>query len=107
MRASFPTQFVAVLLGKSREAGSFKADDREVSYPDAYELSFDSSDGLVQTCRVSLKHLDEAADFDVTKAAPYSHLDVIGDVQVREDGATFRPSQVRLVRAQAPVKSEA
>jgi hypothetical protein len=95
MRASFPTQFPAVLLGKSREAGSFKADDREVIYPDAYDLAFESSDGLTQTCRVSLRHLDEAADFDVAKEPKLTELHVVGDVQVRDDGASFRPTQVR------------
>lgn len=105
MRASFPCAFSAVILGKSREAGSFQADDREVSYPDAYELSFESSDGLIQTCRVSLKHLDEAADFDVAKAPPLTAVDVVGDVFVNEKGGTFRPTQVRLAKAPPVAKA--
>lgn len=97
MRASFPVELDAVLLGKSREAGEFQADDRKVEYPDAYDLSFESSDGLVQTCRVSLTHLDAAADFDVTKLPALTRLRVVGDVNVRTDGASFKPTTVRKV----------
>lgn len=96
MKASFPTEFDAVLLGRSREAGGFDTPDGRVEFGDAYELAFDSSDGLTQTCRVGLKALDEAADFDVSKAAKLTPLHVIGDVQVRDQGGYFRPTQVRL-----------
>jgi hypothetical protein len=96
VKASFPTEFDAVLLGKSRDAGEFDtADGDKIAYGDAYELAFESSDGLTQTCRVSLKALDESADFDVTKLAPYTPLRVVGDVQVRDNGGFFRPTQVR------------
>lgn len=95
MRASFPVQFDAVLLGKSREAGDFQADDRKVEYPDAYDLAFESSDGLTQTCRVSVTHLDEAADFDVAKLPKMTSLRVVGDVHLRDDGGSFRPTTVR------------
>jgi hypothetical protein len=99
LKASFPTEFDAVLLGKSRDAGQFKADDgTAIEYPDAYELAFESSDGLAQTCRVSVKQLDEAADFDVAKTAKYTPLRVIGDVQVRDNGGFFKPTTVRLAK---------
>jgi hypothetical protein len=96
MRASFPTEFDAVLLGKSRDAGSFKTTDGdEISYGDAYDLSFESSDGLVQTCRVSVKQLHEAADFDVVKQSKLTAVHVRGDVNVGER-SSFRPTEVRL-----------
>jgi hypothetical protein len=100
MKASFPTEFDAVLLGKSRDAGEFKSDDgTAIEYPDAYEFAFESSDGLAQTCRVSVKQLDEASDFDVAKTPKYTPLKVIGDVQVRDNGGFFRPTQVRVAKA--------
>ena len=98
MRASFPTEFDAVLLGKSRDAGEFKTGDGDsIKYADAYDLSFESSDGLVQTCRVALTALEEAADFDVVKASKLTPLRVAGDVQVNDKGGYFRPTRVRLV----------
>lgn len=99
MRAAFPTEFDAVLLGKSREAGSFDTPDGEVKYGDAYELAFDSSEGLAQTCRVSLKQLDAAADFDVEKTARLTPLKVRGDVSVNGDRVSFRPTEVRRAKA--------
>lgn len=100
MRASFPTQFDAVLLGKSRDAGEFNADDGSaIKYPDAYELAFESSEGLTQTCRVSVTALDKAADFDVAKAAKYTPLRVVGDVQVRDKGGFFTPSKVTVAKS--------
>ncbi|HEX3173979.1 MAG TPA: hypothetical protein VHQ43_07160 [Solirubrobacterales bacterium] len=96
MRASFPTQFDAVILGKSREAGSFDTPDGEVKFGDAYELSFESSDGLTQTCRVALKQLDAAADFDVQKAGAFTAVQVVGDVQVSDKGGYLRLTSVRL-----------
>ncbi len=100
MRASFPTQFLGRLIGKSREAGSFKTPDGEVAFGDAYDIAFEDSNGLVQTARVSVKALAEAADFDVTKTPAYTEVQVVGDVQVRDDGGYFRPSSVRLAKAQ-------
>jgi len=100
MRASFPVEFEANLLGKSREAGEFKTTDGDtVSYGDAYELSFENSEGLTQTVRVSVKQLDEAADFDITKAAKFAALRVRGDVSLRDGGGSFRPTEVRLAKA--------
>jgi hypothetical protein len=96
MRASFPTEFDAIILGKSREAGSFDTPDGEVKFGDAYELSFDSSDGLTQTCRVALKQLDEAADFDVKKAGRFVAVKVVGDVQVSDKGGYLRLTSVKL-----------
>ncbi|HET8862312.1 MAG TPA: hypothetical protein VFM94_03580 [Solirubrobacterales bacterium] len=96
MRASFPTEFDAVILGKSREAGSFDTPDGEVKFGDAYELSFDSSDGLTQTARVSLKQLDEAAEFDVQKAGRFTAVHVVGDVQVSDKGGYLRLTSVSL-----------
>ena len=102
MRASFPVEFEAVLLGKSRESGSFTtADGDEVKYGEAYELSFESSEGLTQTCRVSLKQLDDAADFDVTTVKRFTPLLVRGDVNVSEGRSSFRPTEVRKVAAAA------
>jgi hypothetical protein len=102
MRAAFPTEFNAVLLGKSREAGSFDTPDGEVKFGDAYDLAFDSSDGLSQTCRVSLKQLDEAADFDVQKAGRFVSVQVVGDVQVSDKGGYLRLTSVRLNPASDP-----
>jgi len=96
MKAAFPTEFDAIILGKSREAGSFQTPDGEVSYGDAYELSFESSEGLTQVCRVPLKALDEAAEFDVVKAGKFTAVHVIGDVQVNDKGGYFRPTKVEL-----------
>jgi hypothetical protein len=109
MRASFPTEFDAILLGKSREAGSFDTPDGEVKFGDAYELAFDSSDGLTQTCRVSLKQLAEAADFDVEKAGRFVSVRVVGDAQINEKGGFLRLTTVRLSTtadsAKAPPKA--
>jgi hypothetical protein len=106
MKASFPTEFDAVLLGRSREAGEFKDDSgSEIKYPEAYELAFESSDGLAQTCRVSVTHLDECSDFDVAKTPKYTPLHVIGDVQVRDNGGFFRPTQIRVARPPAAAKT--
>lgn len=100
MRASFPTEFDAVLLGKSRDAGEFKTGDGDsIRYGDAYDLSFESSDGLVQTCRVSITALDEAADFEVVSAPRLTPLRVVGDVQVNDKGGYFKPTQVRRANA--------
>lgn len=100
MKASFPTEFDAVILGKSREAGGFDTPDGRVEYGEAYDLSFDSSEGLVQTCRCSLKHLDEVADFDVLKQPSLTPVRVRGDVNVSDRSTFFRPTEVRL---KAPV----
>jgi hypothetical protein len=105
MRASFPTEFNAVLLGKSREAGSFDTPDGEVKFGDAYELAFDSSDGLTQTARVSLKQLDEAADFDVQRAGRFTAVQVVGDVQVSDKGGYLRLTSVRLNPASDPANA--
>jgi hypothetical protein len=96
MRASFPTKFDAIILGKSREAGSFDTPDGEVSFGDAYELSFESSEGLTQTCRVTAKNLDDAADFDVRKAGRFQAVQVLGDVQVTDKGGFLRLTSVKL-----------
>ncbi len=105
MRASFPTQFDGVILGKSREAGSFDTPDGEVKFGDAYELSFESSDGLTQTCRVGLKQLDEASDFDVQKAGPFRAVRVVGDVQVSDKGGYLRLTSVRLHPSSDPANA--
>lgn len=105
MRASFPTQFDAVILGKSREAGSFETPDGEVKFGDAYELAFDSSDGLAQTCRVSLKQLDEAADFDVQRAGRFTSVQVVGDAQVSDKGGYLRLTSVKLHPSSDPAKA--
>ncbi|HWM64798.1 MAG TPA: hypothetical protein VNP96_12520 [Solirubrobacterales bacterium] len=102
MRAAFPTEFDAIILGKSRESGSFNAPDGEVKYGEAYDLAFDSSDGLNQTCRVSLKQLDEAADFDVQKAGRFCAVRVVGDVQVNDKGGYLRLTSVRLPASSDP-----
>lgn len=101
MRTSFPVQFVGNLLGKSREAGEFTTSAGEgVSYGDAYELTFENSDGLTQTVRCPLKALDEAADFDVAKAVKFAGVQVLGDVSIGDGRpGSFRPTQVRLVKA--------
>lgn len=100
MRASFPTAFVGVLLGKSRESGSFdKGDGVTVNYDDGYLIGFENSEGLTQTVQVSLRALEEASDFDVAKAAAYTGVQVRGDVRVYDDGGAFRPTEVRLAKA--------
>ena len=106
MRASFPTEFNAIILGKSREAGSFEdGQGVEVNYGEAYDLSFDSSDGLTQICRVSLKNLDEAAEFDVQKAGRFCAVQVVGDVQVSDKGGYLRLTSVRLHPSSDPAKA--
>lgn len=95
MRASFPTQIDCVLLGKSREAGEFEREAGvKISYGDAVDLAFESSDGLSQTCRVTVEALDKAADFDVLKTPKLTQLRVVGDVNIRDDGGSFRPTKV-------------
>ena len=102
MLASFPVEFDAFLLGKSREAGSFDTDDGStVSYGDAYDLRFESAAGLAQVVRVSINQLDEAADFDVKKLALFAPLHVVGDVSIGDGRGSFRPVQVRQVSATA------
>lgn len=101
MRAAFPTEFDAIILGKSREAGSFNTPDGEITYGDAYDLSFESSDGLSQTCRVSLKQLDEASDFDIAKVDRLAAVRVVGDVQVNDKGGFLRLTSVRLAQRAA------
>jgi hypothetical protein len=105
MKASFPTEFDAVLLGKSREAGEFNAGDETVKFGDAYELAFESSDGLTQTARVSLKSLDDSADFDVVKAPKLTAVKVVGDVQVNDRGGYLRVTQVRLAAGAPTAKA--
>jgi hypothetical protein len=99
MRSSFPTEFDGLFLGRSREAGGFDTPDGRVEYSEAYELSFESSDGLVQTCRVPVKQFDEGADFDVAKLPRYTQLHVIGDVHVRDNGGFLSLTQVRVMQA--------
>jgi hypothetical protein len=95
MKAAFPTAFDAVFLGKSRNAGEFQAaDDQKVSYGDAYELAFESSEGLTQTVQVTVKALDEVAQFDVAKLPKLTTLRVEGDVFVNDGRTSFRPSKV-------------
>lgn len=99
MRASFPTTIEAVLLGKSREAGEFQADDdRTVTYGDAYDFSFESSEGLAQTIRVSSKSLVELGA-DPAKLAKLTVVKMVGDVHVHEKGGFFRPTAVYPVKA--------
>jgi hypothetical protein len=108
MKASFPTEFGAVLLGRSREAGEFKDDSgSSIKYAAAYELAFESSDGLAQTCRISVTHLDDVADFDIAKLAPYTPLHVIGDVQVRDNGGYLRPTKIRVASSPASASKAA
>ncbi len=100
MRASFPCAFTGHLLGKSRESGEFeKGEGVTIKFGDAYEIAFESSEGLTQTCRVSLEALEKAADFDVLKTPKMTAITVRGDVNVRDDGGSFRPSEVRLAKA--------
>jgi hypothetical protein len=105
MRAAFPTEFDAIILGKSREAGSFDTPDGEVKFGDAYDLAFDSSDGLNQTCRVAVKQLDEAADFDVAKVEKLTRVHVIGDVQVNDKGGYLRLTKVTQAKIATPRSS--
>ncbi len=101
MRTSFPVEFDAFLLGKSREAGSFESDDGTVTYGDAYDLKFESAAGLTQVVRVSINHLDQAADFDVNKLPLFAPLHVVGDVSIGDGRGSFRAVQVRQVGATA------
>jgi hypothetical protein len=106
MKASFPTEFDAVLLGKSRDAGQFEdGSGTSIKYPDAYEIAFESSDGLAQTCRVSITHLDQCADFDISKLAPYTPLRVVGDVQLRDNGGYLKPTKIRVASHPAAAKA--
>jgi hypothetical protein len=106
MKASFPTEFDAVLLGKSRDAGEFKDDTgSSIQFPDAYELAFESSDGLAQTCRISVTHLDQVTDFDIAKLAPYTPLHVVGDVHVRDNGGYLKPTSIRVASRPAAAKA--
>jgi hypothetical protein len=100
MRASFPVEFRANILGKSREAGDFKTTDGDtIEYGVAYDLSFESSEGLTQTVRVGYTALAEAADFDVSKQPKFTQIQVRGDVHLRDNGGSFRPTEVRLVKS--------
>jgi hypothetical protein len=102
MRTSFPVQFSGHLLGKSREGGEFvdRTTGEKVEYGEAYEIAFENSDGLSQTVRCALRALDEAADFDVTKAPKFQAVLVRGDVSIGDGRAgTFRPTEVRVAKA--------
>lgn len=96
MRGSFPTEFDAVFLGKSREAGSFDTPDGEVKFGDAYEFAFDSSDGLAQTCRIGAKQIDGSADFDVARLDRFTAVRIVGDVQVGDKGGYLRLATIRV-----------
>lgn len=100
MRTSFPTEFIGNLLGKSREAGSFRTSEGDqVSYGDAYELAFENSEGLTQTVRCADKALAEAADFDVLKAPKFAPVHVMGDVSIGDGRpGSFRPTSVKLAK---------
>lgn len=102
MRTSFPVEFSGHLLGKSREGGEFvdRTTGEKVEYGDAYEIAFQNSDGLSQTVRCALRALDDAADFDVTKAPKFQPVRVRGDVAIGDGRAgSFRPVEVRVVKA--------
>jgi hypothetical protein len=106
MRASFPVELEAFFLGKSREGGEFTTTDGDkVEYGEAVDLSFDSSEGLTQTVRVAVKQLDDAADFDVLRVDKFTPLLVIGDVHIRDNGGSFRPTEVRLAKVAAAQKA--
>lgn len=97
MRASFPTAFHGVLLGKSREAGSFRADDdREVNYGDAYEVSFESSEGLTQTVRVTGEAIRDACGKDPASLSKFQQLAIKGDVIVNDSRVSFKPTEIQL-----------
>ena len=102
MRTSFPVQFTGNLLGKSREGGDFvdRTTGEKIEYGDAYEITFENSDGLTQTVRCALRALDDAADFDVVKAPKFAPVAVLGDVAIGDGRpGSFRPTQVRLAKA--------
>jgi hypothetical protein len=101
MRTSFPVQFSGNILGKSRDAGDFTTSDGDkVEYGEAFEITFENSDGLTQTVRCGLKALDEAADFDVRKAPKFAPVTVRGDVSIGDGRpGSFRPTEVRAVKA--------
>jgi len=102
MRTSFPVQFSGNLLGKSRQGGDFvdRSTGEKIEYGDAYEIAFENSDGLTQTVRCALRALEEAADFDVTKAPKFQPVTVLGEVAIGDGRAgTFRPTQVRVAKA--------
>jgi hypothetical protein len=95
MRASFPTEFDAMFLGKSREAGSFDTPDgEEVKFGDAYDFSFESSDGLAQTCRIGIKQLDKASEVDFSSLERFTAVHIVADVQVSDRGGFLRPTTV-------------
>jgi hypothetical protein len=101
MRTSFPVQFVGNLLGKSRESGDFvdRNTGDKIEYGEAYEIAFENSDGLTQTVRCALRALDEAADFDVTKAPKFQAVSVRGDVSIGDGrSGSFRPTEVRIAK---------
>lgn len=102
MRTSFPVQFAGNLLGKSREGGDFvdRTTGEKIEYGEAYEITFENSDGLTQTVRCALRALDDAADFDVTKAPKFQSVTVRGDVAIGDGRpGTFRPTEVRVAKA--------
>jgi|GEM_PF-5992049 len=99
MRTSFPVAFHGNLLGKSREGGDFvdRTTGEKIEYGDAYEITFENSDGLTQTVRCALRALDEACDFDVAQAPKFQAVTVRGDVSIGDGRAgSFRPTEVRL-----------
>lgn len=98
MKASFPVEFTGHLLGKSREAGEFETPEGKVSYGQAYEITFESSEGLTQTVRVGQQALDKAADFDVAKAPKFTPIHVRGDAHITDQRGSFRPTEVRVVK---------
>lgn len=97
MRSSFPTEFDGMFLGKSREAGSFDTPDGEVKFGDAFDFSFESSDGLAQTCRIGARQLAQAADFDFDTLERFTAVHIVGDVQVSDKGGYLRPTSVSVL----------
>jgi hypothetical protein len=96
MKATFATKFVGRLVGKSRQSGEFeKGDGVQIKYDDAYLIAYETPEGLVATVPVSLASLEEASDFVVASAPPYTEITVVGVVKGFDDGWTFKTIEVR------------
>src|SRR4051812_28640124 len=99
MKASFPTAFKGHFLGRSRNAGGFDSPDGRVDYGAAYEIAFESSEGLSQVVQVSDKQFIEAGDGRNPENVPrFTEVEVEGDVNINTDAgrSSFRPTSIKL-----------
>lgn len=93
---SYPTAFQANFVGKSREGGEFedRATGDKVEFGDNFDITFESSEGLMQTAAISRKAWEEACDVKPEAMTRFQPIQVVGDVSINQvstgDGGRFQ-----------------